>query len=408
MRKLNSSLLSCTYFFLILVLPAAAQDWARRPSGEQTRWSSFENLKAAKGSGGMTNQGAKGYPMDTIAAGETKTLLDVQGPGEIRRIWLTVSDRTPRMLRGLRLEMFWDGAAQPAVSVPMGDFFGAILGKTTAFENELFASPEGRSFVATIPMPFRKGARVTLTNDSGAVLRLLFFDVNVLMKDRVDPNLLYFHAIWRRENPTKLAKDFEILPRVEGVGRFLGTHIGVIANARTPGWWGEGEVKVYLDGDSKFPTLTGTGTEDYIGTGWGQGKFQQRFQGSLVADRESGEYGFYRYHIPDPVYFYKDIRVTIQQMGGATYEEYQKIQIGPGAEIRPVTAEANGKLVRLLEPGEAPLEKQPLQPNSWVNFYRQDDVSAVALFYLDRPTNGLPPLAPPAARLEGMTQAQPE
>lgn len=407
MRNIHSSLIiGC--LLILLGFSVKGQDLARRPSGEQTRWSSFENLKAAKGAGGESNQGAKGYPMDSIAAHETKTLLDVKGAGEIRRIWMTVSERNPRILRALRLEIFWDGARQPAVSVPLGDFFGAIFGKTRKLENELFANPEGRSFVTAIPMPYRDGARVTLTNDSDTPLRLLFFDVNILQKAKADEDLLYFHAIWRRENPTTLARDFEILPRISGTGRFLGAHIGVVANAKTPGWWGEGEVKMYLDGDSKLPTLAGTGTEDYIGTGWGQGTYQQRFQGSLIADGKTGEYGFYRYHIPDPVYFYKDIRVTLQQMGGAPYEEYSKIQTEPGAEVRPVTAEVNGKLVRLLEPGEKPLSEQPVQTNSWINYFRQDDVSAVALFYLDKPTNGLPPIAPLAARVAGLSETQPE
>lgn len=396
----------CIAFTVLAVWIAApflaAQDLARRPSGEETRWSSFENPTAGRGTGASENQGAKGHPMETMAPGETKTLLDVKGAGSVQRIWITVRDRDPQMLRSLRLEMFWDGSTRPAVSVPMGDFFGAILGRQVPFESEFFASPEGRSFIVTIPMPFRTGARITLTNDADRPQDLLFYDVNLLTRSAPDLNLLYFHAIWRRERPTAIGRDFEILPRIQGLGRFLGTHIGVIANPDNPGWWGEGEVKMYLDGDTNLPTLVGTGTEDYIGTGWGQGTYHNRFQGSLVADDDTRQYTFYRYHVPDPVYFYKDIRVAIQQMGGAPYEEFAKMQQNANPKLRPVTLHVNSSFIRLLEPGAKRLEEFPVSEGGWVNYYRQDDFSAVAFFYLDKPENGLPPIAPVAARIAGL------
>jgi hypothetical protein len=381
-------------------LPRAfGQDIARRPKGEQTRWSSFENPAAGRGIGGGENRGAKGHPAEPIEPGEMKTLLDIKGSGSVRRIWLTVGERDPQMLRSLRLEMFWDGAKRPAVSVPLGDFFGAILGLTVPFENEFFASPEGHSFVTTIPMPFRTGARITVTNDSNRTLGLLFYDVNVVTTGRPDPDLLYFHATWRRERPTTLERDFEILPRVQGVGRFLGAHIGVIANANNPGWWGEGEVKMYLDGDKDLATLVGTGTEDYIGTGWGQGTYHNRLQGSLVADKERRYYTFYRYHVPDPVYFYKDLRVTIQQIGGAPYDEFAEMQKNANPKLKPITIDLNARLVKLLEPGAPKLESFPVSGGGWVNYFRQDDYSAVAFFYLDKPENQLPTIAPVAERI---------
>ncbi|MBE7178903.1 MAG: DUF2961 domain-containing protein, partial [Mucilaginibacter polytrichastri] len=293
----------------------------------QTRWSSFENPAAAKGMGARENNGAKGHPSQGIAPGETLVLLDAKGSGIINRIWMTVMDRSPEMLRSLRLEMFWDGEKKPAVSVPLGDFFGVGLGRTAKFHNAFFADPEGRSFLCFIPMPFKTSARIQITNDSQKRLSHLFYDVNFQSQKISGKNGLYFHACWRRDTATTLGKDFSILPEVKGRGRFLGMNMGVIANpAYGELWWGEGEVKMFLDGDSRYPTLAGTGAEDYIGTGWGQGEFFNDFSGSLVADAKKNEWAFYRYHVPDPVYFSSGIRVTIQQMGSGKKADVLALQ----------------------------------------------------------------------------------
>ena len=213
------------------------------------------------------------------------TLADVQGAGVVRRIWITIDDRSPRMLRALRVEMFWDGAATPAVSAPIGDFFGAGLGLLVPFENALFWVPEGRSFNTNVPMPFRRGARIVLVNESGVDLSHVFYDVDYTAEP-VAADALYFHAYWHRLRPTRLGEDFEILPRVSGRGRYLGATIGVVTDpSYGESWWGEGELKVYLNDDQARPTLVGTGTEDSIGSGWGQGVFVNRFQGSTVADQ---------------------------------------------------------------------------------------------------------------------------
>lgn len=389
-------------FLLAALLPAADADLAKRRRDADTHWASFENPTATKGQGGKENRGAKGHAFDSVHPGETKTLLDVKGAGEIRRIWLTIRERDPEMLRALRLDMYWDGAAAPAVSVPLGDFMGAMLGRPVAFENELFANPEGRSFNCYIPMPFRKGARVTITNDSARDLPYLFYDIDLLQTAKPDPDALYFHAAFRRERSTELGRDFEILPRVKGEGRFLGAHFGVMVHPENTGWWGEGEVKMYVDGDTDYPTIAGTGTEDYIGTGWGQGTYHNRFQGALVGDKATGEYTFYRYHVPDPVYFHRDIRVTIQTMGGDSKDKISEV-MKKGVPVKPVTIDDNGKFVKLLE-GAAPrsLDEHPAPASSWVNVYRRDDWSVVALFYLDSPVNGLPAIPAVAERTAAM------
>src|SRR5690349_6688598 len=216
--------------------------------------------------------------------------MNYSGAGTIRRIWITVSRRTQATLRAIRLEMYWDGVSTPAVSAPLGDFFGVGLGRKTPFENALFSDPEGRSFTSYIPMPFRKGARVLLINESKSSIHL-FYDIDFLQVKEQKPGVLYFHTYWSRKSVSKLGEDFEILPYVKGKGRYLGMNMGIITDpSYQNSWWGEGEVKIFLDGDEELPTLNGTGTEDYIGTGWGQGKFAHLYQGCLVADTLTREW----------------------------------------------------------------------------------------------------------------------
>jgi len=319
---------------------------------KQTKWFSFENISGEKGAGGQENKGAKGHAFDEIPAGESVDLVDLEGSGTVRRIWMTFSDRSPEMLRSLKIEMFWDNSDKPAVSAPIGDFFGVGLGRRAPFESALFSDPEGRSFNCAIPMPFRQHARIRLTNESDKKLDALFFDVNILMEPHGE-DMLYFHAFWSRSLETELEQDFEILPKIEGKGKFLGANIGVSTHPMYEDtWWGEGEVKVYLDGDEEFPSLVGSGTEDYVGTAYGQGAFANQYQGAPIADREKGLFAFYRYHIPDPVYFYDDIRVTIQQIGGAPRERVKNL-LANGAVLKPISidhAEGFTKLLDLPQP----------------------------------------------------------
>jgi hypothetical protein len=361
-----------------------------------TRWSSPENLNGVKGEGGKENNTAKGHPSDSIPAGKSKTLLDIQGQGIVNRIWITINDRSPEMLRSLKLEMFWDGETKPAVSVPFGDFFGNGLAKTSVFENELFVSGEGRSFNCFIPMPFKKAAKIVVTNESEKLLHDVFFDVNYTLSPAAD-NSLYFHAYWHRDTSTTLAKDFELLPKVDGKGRFLGVNVGVNANPQyRKSWFGEGEVKFYIDGDKDYPTLNGTGTEDYIGAGWGQGRFINRYTGCTIANDTLLQWAFYRYHIKDPIFFKTDLRVAMQQIGGAETDSvaaYQKA----GAPLIAVTTQ-DGKLHKFYNKKETFDPARPGSPKGWTNFYRRDDISATAYFYLDKPSSNLPALQALAIR----------
>lgn len=359
----------------------------------QTRWASFENPEAQKGKGGMEGNGAKGRPYYLLDTGETVTLLDTEGPGVIHRIWMTVDElfHRPSESRALRIDMYWDGSERPAVSAPLEDFFNQTFGIMRAFDSELFASPEGRSFLSYVQMPFKTGARITLTNESRYRKHRVFYDVNFTRLDAAPQDMLYFHTHWRRENPTTLAEDFVILPRVRGRGRFLGASVGVQANPEYEGWWGEGEVKVFLDGDREFATLVGTGTEDYIGSGWEQAEFASRYSGCLIADGANHIYSFYRYHVVDPIWFHRDIRVTIQQMGGGPKRLVQAM-IDKGLPVQPVChIDSLGEQLNFSEDRYS-FSNDLFPADIWTNYYREDDVCATAWFYLDRPENDLPAL----------------
>lgn len=370
------------------------------PDGVVTRWASPENPNGDAGRGGQTNHGAKGNAFFTIAPGAQQVLLDCKGAGMITRMWMSGTiARNPEQRRMVRIDMYWDGAKKPAVSAPIGDFFGAGLGVLTAFDSELFSSPEGRSFNMTIPMPFRKSARVVVTNESPYYV-LFWYDIDYLKVNKLDDDAMYFHCYWSRDMHTKPGQDFEILPKVEGKGRYLGANIGVIGNKAFIGtWFGEGEVKAYLDGDDDLPTLVGTGTEDYIGSGWGQGQYSSRYFGSLLSDKQHDRYAFYRYHIIDPIFFHKDCRVTIQQMGNCSVSRYLEME-AQGADMRLVAVlDAKGNNI-LKATGPKPeylrlLDMDSLPDITSMNgayFYRSDDVSATAYFYLDKPENQLPDL----------------
>lgn len=381
----------------------------RYRADERTQWSSPENREARKGAGGMENKGAKGHAWDNIQPGEAYVMADLHGAGTIDRMWLTIDDRSPEILRALRLDIYWDGAATPAVSVPLGDFFLHGVGEMVPMETALFASPEGRSFVSYVPMPFRKSARVVLTNESGKRVNI-FYDVDSHTVPAQPSDALYFHAWWHRERATRLGADFRILPQIEGHGRFLGASIGVLTNtAYEKSWWGEGEVKVRLDGDGQHPSLVGTGTEDYIGSAWGQGAYANRFQGSPVATWDNGGlWSFYRFHIPDPVWFHRDIEVSIAQIGGAPRHDVVRF-LKNGAPLIPVTVDAGerpGGFFQLLASGQPVTD--PALPDAWTNFYRSDDVSAVAYFYLDRPDRILPPLQPASERTAALRTSEPK
>lgn len=389
-KRLSQIAFACSVL-LSLAATAKGQSLYQVPDGVSTRWASPENRQGNAGQGGQANGGRKGSAFVPLKANEQLVLAESHGvSGTVRRVWLTISDRSPAMLRGLKIEMFWDGSKKPAVSAPVGDFFAFGTGHMAPFQSALLSSPEGKSFDCIIPMPFKTDMKIVITNESGKDLALLFYDVDYTLGDQHGGNDLYFHAHFFHQNPTELKHDFAVLPETRGKGRFLGASFGVRTNQKLYGntWWGEGEVKMYIDGDQALPTLVGTGTEDYTGSGWGLGQFSSLYQGAPYVDGDKGLFSFYRFHIPDPVYFQDRIKVTIQQMGF--------VMDGGGVLFKsgkPVYRA--GPTLDEMKNGERGL------------FERQDDWAAVAYFYLDRAEDTLPEIEPPRKRMQEMTWGGP-
>lgn len=376
---------------------------AGAPAGVETRWSTPENPTGARGGGNTANRGAKGHAWDALEPGATLPMLSTAGAGQVDRIKITLNDRTPAMLRALRVKMFWDGATTAAVDVPFGDFFGTAWGRSPAFENAYFQNPEGRSYQAALPMPFQRGARIELVNTGAVRQPQVYWEVN--WESHAKPSrepLLYLHARYNTGKPPS-TDDFDILPAVHGSGRFLGAVVGIQASraytiAGRPAdvatfWWGEGEVRIFVDdagvgltgpaAAEAHPTLAGTGGEDYFGTAWGLGKFQTMQAGCTEADPATLEWSCYRFHGPDPVWFRQGIRVAVQQIGGGPPAEVRAIKAA-GADLKVVGVDGE-HFFRLQDMHPEPRLDDKDFPDGWVLYRRSDTWSATAYFYLDRP-----------------------
>jgi hypothetical protein len=377
----------CVFLFALLL---AGQSLYDIPANVETRWVSFENPSGAKSEGAKTADGRKGSFYKPIRPGEVLTLADIRGPGVIRRFWATVRG-IPEILRGVVLRIYWDDQAVPSVEAPLQDFFGTPFARQARFESAFFSNPEGRSLNCHIPMPFLKRACVTIENQSPRECEAFAYDIDYTVGDTLPPGLAYFHARYRRENPTTPKRDFEILPRVTGKGRYLGANIGVrtVGDYQHPVWFGEGEIKVYLDGDREWPTLAGTGTEDLVGSAWSMGKFSNLYQGCLLSEKEDGLWAFYRYHVPDPIYFHKDIRVTLQQMAGASVKQIREL-------IKPENYPELTETHRRFDPAAY------TDPRKWLNFEVPQDVCATAYWYQTLPSPDFGPLEPYSKRMRDL------
>lgn len=315
-----------------------------RLSKAKTRSISPENFTGEKGKGGMSidgpaaksardlGQGWKISPYVRIQPGETFTLADIQGPGAIQHIWMTPTGNW----RFSILRMYWDGEQVPSVESPVGDFFGAGWGTYAQLTSLAVSINPGSAFNCYWEMPFRKAAKITMTN-IGDEAMVLYYQVDYTLTD-VPADAAYFHAQFRRMNPVPYKSVYTLLDGVKGWGQYVGTYMAW--GSRSTGWWGEGEIKFYLDGDDKFPTICGTGTEDYF---CGSYNFENRttkqyqefttpYAGLHQVIRPDGLYssqqrfGMYRWHIMDPIRFEKDLRVTIQALGWMSGGRYQPLQ----------------------------------------------------------------------------------
>ncbi|GAA4430121.1 DUF2961 domain-containing protein [Georgenia halophila] len=340
-----------------------------------TRSISPENFTGAKGGGGRATEGTgagpardlgqgwKVSPSVEIAAGETFDVAAIDGPGRITHIWLTT--HTDHW-RSLLLRAYWDGADEPAIEVPVGDFFGQGWGAFAQLSSAMVAVNPHGGFNSYWPMPFRSGARLTIEN-LGAKPAVVYYQVTYETggDERAQDDAGYLHAQWRRSNPLPDRTPHPILRDIRGQGQYVGTYMAWGVNSS--GWWGEGEIKHYLDGDAEFPTICGTGTEDYFGGAWnfdvpGQGytEFTTPYLGLHQILRPDGLYrsqqrfGMYRWNVADPIYFASDLSVDIQALGWRSGHRYLPLH---------------------------------------------DDIASTAFFYLDRPT-AQRPQTPDADALE--------
>jgi len=347
-----------------------------RLSKAHTRSISPENFDGAKGGGGRAvdgtgaaaatdlGQGWKVSPSVEISAGGVHDLAVIDEPGVITHIWLTTHRQH---WRNLVLRAYWDGADEPAIEVPVGDFFGQGWCAFAQLSSAVIAANPHGGLNSYWPMPFRQSALLTLQN-LGPEPAVVYYQITYeIGADQADSG--YLHAQFRRSNPLPARTTHPLVSGVAGAGQYVGTYLAWGVNR--PGWWGEGEgegeVKFYLDGDDEFPTICGTGSEDYFGGAWnfdvpGQGytTYSAPYLGLHQVLRPDGLYrsqqrfGMYRWHIADPIRFGTDLRVDIQALGWTPRGRYQALS---------------------------------------------DDIASTALFYLDRPSAARPSF-PPADDLE--------
>lgn len=330
-----------------------------------------ENPDGARGGGARATEGTGAYaarelgpgwkvsPSVAIPAGETHKLAGIDGPGTITHLWLTTHRSH---WRAMVLRAYWDGSAEPAVEVPLGDFFANGWGQFAQVSSAMVAVNPHGGFNCYWPMPFRCGARLTVEN-LGGTDAVLYYQLDYEIPDdhdRLDagddPSVGYFHSQYRRSNPLPDRETHALLDGVTGHGHYVGTYLAWGTNS--PGWWGEGELKFYLDGDEEFATICGTGTEDYFGGAWnfdvpgrGYTEFSTPYLGMPQVLRPDGLYfsqlrfGMYRWHVLDPVRFATDLRVDIQALGWQSCGRYLPLR---------------------------------------------DDIASTVFFYLDRPTTNRP------------------
>lgn len=310
-----------------------------RLSDAKTRSICPENFTGEKGKGGMAQvsdrgkrnianaayaardlgEGWKVNPYIIINSKETITIAEMEGPGAIQHIWMTPTGNW----RFSIIRIYWDDEKEPSVECPVGDFFCMGWGVYAPLSSLAVCVNPGSAFNCYWTMPFRKKCKITIENMDEEKSMNLYYQVDYTLTD-VPEDAAYFHAQWRRTNPNHTS-DYTIVDNIKGKGHFVGTYLAWGVNNN--GWWGEGEIKFFMDGDKKFPTICGTGTEDYFCGSYnfdrgGQYKeFCTPYAGLHQVIRSDGTYksqqrfGLYRWHITDPIRFEKDLKVTIQDLG---------------------------------------------------------------------------------------------
>jgi hypothetical protein len=286
----------------------------------RSRAITYENRNGEPGKGGMERGGRKGSPSyNDMPAGSKFVMMDVDGPGMIKHIWITIRRRDVEQMRNVILRMWWDHEPTPSVEAPFLDFFGQSHGLPQPLYSALVTATEGRGFNCYFAMPFSKHAKIELDNQTTDVIQRVFYQIDYDLLNAVPREWGRFHVQWRRQNPTIQMQDYVLLDNVTKPGVYVGTVVGI--HAHRPGWWGEGEFKFYIEGDDKYPTICGTGTEDYFCSAWGLGTYQSLYHGCTL--NEENWFSLYRWHVTDPIRFKQLQKVTCQQMGwggGGLYE----------------------------------------------------------------------------------------
>jgi hypothetical protein len=322
-----------------------------RLSPAKTRSISPENFNGAKGGGGKATTGTganasrdlgpgwKVSPSVVIKAGQTFTVAEIGGSGSIQHIWMTPTGNWRYSI----LRMYWDDETTPSVEAPVGDFFGMGWGRYAPLQSLAVCVNPGSAFNCYWPMPFRKKCRITLENIDTKDM-VLYYQIDYILTD-IPADAAYFHSQFRRVNPLPYKQNITLLDSVKGKGQYVGTYLawGVQNN----GWWGEGEIKFFMDGDTDYPTICGTGTEDYFCGSYDfdtqtkneagvkeshYTEFTSPYSGLAQVIRGDGHYdvaqrfGLYRWHITDPIRFEKNLKVTIQALGWREEGRYLPLQ----------------------------------------------------------------------------------
>ena len=303
----------------------------------ESRSLSAENPDGAVGGGARAEPGpdsaardlGKGWkvrPCLKLTPGSTTTLMDHEGPGVIRHIWFTFRHT---FYRSVILRIYWDGQDHPSVEAPLGDFgCNAWNERQDVLGAPVNVNPHGGMNVY-FPMPFRRHARITVENDGVNELPGFFYTINYTLEE-VPEEALAFCAQWRRTNPLPYAQEYVMADGIRGRGQYVGTFMAWQQNSA--GWWGEGEIKMFLDGDGEDPTICGTGTEDYFCGAWGFDRrdFSGPYAGFRQVVKTSGEPGcrmtLYRFHVHDPVFFKSGLRVHMQALGWRSEGRYLALQ----------------------------------------------------------------------------------
>lgn len=311
------------------MLPLLGEYETRSISAENPDGSKGGGARALPRPGGRARELGAGWkirPSVPLPAGSTTTLAEIEGAGLIQHIWCTTD---PRAYRDCILRFYWDGEADPSVEVPLGDFFANGHGlRYTVNSLPVCVNPTG-GFNCYWQMPFYRSARITIEHQGEDDIPEFFYQITYAL-GTLPERLATFHAQFRTGMTTRSYPEHVILDGVVGDGQYAGTHLAWVQ--LSDGWWGEGEIKFYIDGDSTHPTICGTGTEDYVGGAWCFGAtYSTPFLGYPLAQTETPgvpKHGMYRWHILDPIRFRRDVRVTVQALGW-----------WPGGKYQPLTDE---------------------------------------------------------------------